>query len=183
MKCVYKVKPSIDNCNAGTEWVLVHPGNSTIIEGCTYATESSDCEPWQTCGYVHNGNIDPTTYVVFLTSHFHYRKDFKCKDRLCEEFIGSTNVQHTSTSYPSDGVETGQTAQLLCPYNHFLRTIYGESLHKTNTTVKCAYKVEHGKMIPKWVDSATFNEVECDDQCKSDKECEYKGDFICVDGR
>ena len=38
-------------------------------------------------------------------------------------------------------------------------------------------------MIPKWVDSATLNEVECDDQCKSDKECGYKGEFICVDGR
>ena len=86
---------------------------------------------------------------------------------------------------PSDGSGSGQTAQLVCQRNHNLRQKgSGYPLYKTNTTVKCIYEVkEYGKIIPKWVDEVTMTEVECDDECRDDKECNYRGDYICVDGR
>ena len=112
---------------------------------------------------------------------FPTRKNFQCEDKLCDET--ENNVMAASQVGPPNGSTSGQIGVLACHRDHFIRRKDGPILHQTNTSLECIYRQHEGKLCPLWVDSLTKSEVECDDQCKNDTECRYRGNRICVDGR
>ena len=111
----------------------------------------------------------------------------RCKRTLCKQEIKNGELEDLNVANKvhrkKREIYSGQKAILHCSVSFFIKVLTTNMIlngHLTNkTSIVCKYE---GRQ-PKWVDEATGNEIVCDKECFSDKDCVQTNMHFCLNHR